>query len=140
LSRSEDNSAGQSPAEGERVGHCRPPLATRFRPGQSGNPHGRPKRPRDLAEMVAEALSEWVVVKKGKRTRRMSKFEATVRHLVDKAAGGEGRAIHVLVSLIQATERGAAAEPVAKRNEEADAIIMAELKRRFGPPKSAETS
>jgi hypothetical protein len=139
LSRSEENSAGQSPAEGERVGHCRPPLATRFRPGQSGNPHGRPKRPRKLAEMVEEALSEWVEVKKGKRTRRMSKLEATVRHLANKAAGGEGRAIYVLVSLLQATERGAAAEPNAERNAEADAIIVAELQRRFGTPKSAET-
>jgi hypothetical protein len=32
-----------------RVGYGRPPLATRFRPGQSGNPRGRPKGARNLS-------------------------------------------------------------------------------------------
>jgi Family of unknown function (DUF5681) len=138
LSSNEDNTAGEKPEEGEAVGFCRPPLATRFRPGRCGNPHGRPRRPRNLAAMVAEALNERVEVQIGERTRRMSRLEATARHLVENAAKGEGRAIHALVSLLKANERGAAPPPNAKRNEAADAIVMAELKRRFGALKSPE--
>ena len=29
---------------GYRVGHCRPPIELRFKPGQSGNPGGKPRR------------------------------------------------------------------------------------------------
>ena len=68
MSSNEDNTAGEKPGEGEAVGFCRPPLATRFRPGRCGNPHGRPRRPRNLAAMVAEALSERVEVQIGERT------------------------------------------------------------------------
>ena len=35
------------PGEDDAVGYGRPPRAGRFRPGQSGNPHGRPRRPQD---------------------------------------------------------------------------------------------
>ena len=32
-----------------QVGYRKPPVHTRFKPGQSGNPKGRPKGPRNLA-------------------------------------------------------------------------------------------
>ena len=40
-----------------RVGYGAPPLETRFRPGQSGNPAGRPKR-KTLGERIADLLDE----------------------------------------------------------------------------------
>jgi hypothetical protein len=45
----ESNPANQGEPAGERVGYGRPPLATRFRAGQSGNPRGRPKGARNLS-------------------------------------------------------------------------------------------
>src|SRR5688500_7908837 len=39
-----------------RVGYGVPPLETRFRPGQSGNPAGRPRR-RTLSECLADLLA-----------------------------------------------------------------------------------
>ena len=38
-----------------RVGYGVPPLETRFRPGQSGNPAGRPKR-KTLSERIGDLL------------------------------------------------------------------------------------
>ena len=35
------------PGDGYQVGYRHPPLATRFRPGTSGNPRGRPKGARN---------------------------------------------------------------------------------------------
>ena len=44
----------------ERIGYRRPPVATRFRPGQSGNPRGRPRGARNLSTVIAAALGERV--------------------------------------------------------------------------------
>jgi hypothetical protein len=45
---------------GYRVGPGRPPLHTRFRKGQSGNPGGRSTK--SLPALLADALNETVVV------------------------------------------------------------------------------
>ena len=68
----------------ERVGACRPPRATRFRPGQSGNPRGRPKRPRGIPGLVARALGERVEAKENGRPLRITKLEAVVKQLVNR--------------------------------------------------------
>jgi hypothetical protein len=41
---------GTKAAEGYTVGFRRPPAATRFKPGVSGNPTGRPNRMRELLQ------------------------------------------------------------------------------------------
>ncbi len=62
-------------SQAERVGYGRPPIATRFRPGRSGNPRGLPKRARHLGAVVARALSERVAVPETDgRVRRLSKL------------------------------------------------------------------
>ena len=131
----EPRTAGAPPADGaERVGRCRPPVATRFRPGQSGNPRGRPRRKRHLGAVVAAALRERVTVEETDgRVRRLSKLEATVKQIVDGATKGDPRATRLLFALIKADER-ALSEPERARGtlaSEADAIVIAELRRRF---------
>jgi hypothetical protein len=116
--------------EGDAVGPGRPPAATRFRSGRSGNPRGRPKRAKHLGALVAAALRERTAVEEDGRVRRLTKLEATVRQIVDGAAAGDARSIKLLFALIKADER-ALAEPDAPRASEADAIVIAELRRRL---------
>jgi Family of unknown function (DUF5681) len=47
----------QHKTDGEPVGYCRPPTHSRFKPGHSGNPSGRPKRKFEFGLDFAEELS-----------------------------------------------------------------------------------
>jgi hypothetical protein len=61
------------------VGYGRPPLHSRFKPGQSGNPKGRAKGSRNLRTILKQVSNEQIQIREGDRTRRMSMMEALVR-------------------------------------------------------------
>ncbi len=131
MSHDKDEQRDLEPAaSNERVGYRRPPVGTRFRSGQSGNPRGRPNGARNLSTIVAAALSERVAVNENGRRRRITKLEAAVKQLVNRAASGEARATQLLVALVQANE-ARPAQRDADRLGDADAIVMAELARRL---------
>jgi Family of unknown function (DUF5681) len=73
MSEGEDEQRDLEPsAVNGRVGYGRPPMTTRFRPGQSGNPRGRPKGARNLSTIVAAALSERVAINENGRRRQIT--------------------------------------------------------------------
>ena len=127
----EEFSANKAIEDDERVGYRRPPIGTRFRPGASGNPRGRPRGARNLGTVIAAALGERVAVTENGRRRHISKLEAAVKQLVNRAASGEARATQLLLALVQANEARPAHWDTAHLGE-ADAIVMAELTRRLG--------
>ncbi len=82
------------------VGFGEPPERTRFRKGRSGNPAGRPKGALNLGTLLGKVLAEKVAVKDASgRRREISKLEAALTQLVNKAAGADLRAIRLLVDL-----------------------------------------
>ena len=83
----------------ERAGYCAPPEATRFKKGVSGNPKGRPKGRVNVATALTKALREKVVINENGRRRTVTKLEAAVKQLVNKAAGGDLRALRHLTEL-----------------------------------------
>src|SRR5215475_5883446 len=89
MSRSDRSDDKQNSA----VGYRRPPVNRQFKPGQSGNPRGRPKGSKNLVTMVAEALNEKIKVRtKDGRTRTLSKQELMVEVMVNKAVAGDPKA------------------------------------------------
>ena len=80
------------------VGYGRPPVNRQFKPGQSGNPRGRPKGSKNFPTMFAEAMSRPVTVrdKKGK-IRTLSKQELMVEVMVNKALAGDPKAFAMVV-------------------------------------------
>jgi hypothetical protein len=92
------------PDEDYRVGYCRPPVSSMFRQGVSGNPRGRPKGVKSLAAVVAAALGERIAVTENGHRKRITKLEAAVKKLVNRAASGEARAMLLLLALVQASE------------------------------------
>jgi Family of unknown function (DUF5681) len=82
-----------------KVGYGKPPRATQFKPGRSGNPKGRPKGTRNLATDLAAELSEPITVREEGRQRRISKQRALVKSLMAKSLQGDIRAGAALIAL-----------------------------------------
>ncbi len=80
----------------DRVGYGRPPKHTRFKPGTSGNPGGRPKSRRKLAADLGEELDELVTVVEDGREQVVTKQRALVKALVAVGLRGDLRAINAL--------------------------------------------
>lgn len=87
-------------AAGYEVGYCRPPKATQFRKGCSGNPKGRPKGTRNLKSDLAEELAERITLSEGGKPIRLSKQRALVKSLTARAIKGDGRAVTALLNLM----------------------------------------
>ena len=69
----------------DRVGYRNPPRHTQFKPGQSGNPKGRPKGTKNLRTDLGEELQERITVTEGGRQLTVSKQRAMLKSLVAKA-------------------------------------------------------
>ncbi len=81
------------------VGYRKPPEANRFKPGQSGNPKGRPKGGLNLATDLSAELGEQITVREGGQPRRISKQRALIKSLMAKALQGDVRATTALLAL-----------------------------------------
>src|SRR5262249_18559387 len=87
-----DQRSSTTGSAGGPVGYARPPLASRFKPGKSGNPHGRPRNSRNLKTIIQSALTAPVVVREGARKRSISKLEGIVLKQVESALKGNEKA------------------------------------------------
>lgn len=81
------------------VGYGRPPTHSQFKPGQSGNPKGRPKGAKGLSTMVREILGGKVAVRTATGTRHITKIEAVLQKTIERAMKGDARAQLELMKL-----------------------------------------
>jgi hypothetical protein len=80
------------------IGFGKPPRLTQFKPGQSGNAAGRPRGAKNFAAAIEEELQARVTVTENGKRKRISKREIIAKHLVNKAASGDLRAIPLLLN------------------------------------------
>ncbi len=109
------------------VGYGRPPVGTQFKPGQSGNPAGRPKRAPSFREELLEELGEATAA------GNVTKQRALIRTLVDSAIDGNLRAASVLVGFLAKAGDEAQANDVQVSDEDQNILadyVGRELKRR----------
>lgn len=88
-------------ADDDEVGYCKPPKKSRFKPGQSGNPLGRPRKNRDIQAMIKRELDTTVVLKEGGRELRLSKREALIKQLVNRAISGEVKPMQFVLAHLE---------------------------------------
>jgi hypothetical protein len=117
----------------ERVGYRNPPELTRFKPGQSGNPKGRPKDSLNMATVLERTLREKVIINENGRRKIITKLEASIKQLVNKAAVGDLRALQQLAALARGgEEREAETGSPKTAMPDVDRKVMEGVLRRFG--------
>ena len=84
---------------GYEVGYAKPPQYTRFRKGQSGNPKGRPKGLQSFARLARQAFNEKIAIKENGERRTITKLQAALKQLANKAASGDAAAIREVLRL-----------------------------------------
>jgi hypothetical protein len=114
------------------VGYRKPPRQTRFVKGHSGNPRGRPPGAKNLKTLLDEALNEPVTVTDTGGRRKLSKRQAIITQLVNRAAVADFRAIKMLFDILRDTEGHN--EPASAEGSgftEADEKVIAQLRARL---------
>src|SRR5262245_6738755 len=81
------------------VGYGKPPRHTRFRTGQSGNPRGRPRGSESVDRLVQRIFGARIIVTENGKRRHITKLEAALTQLINKAATGDHRAIRDVLAL-----------------------------------------
>ena len=74
------------------TGYKRPPPAHRFKPGQSGNPSGRPKGSKNLGSMVQKLAATKVKLTRGSSTKTVTWAEALIFKVFQAALAGNEKA------------------------------------------------
>lgn len=113
------------------VGYGKPPQNFRFKKGRSGNPQGRPKGALNLATVLARTLREKVVIDENGKRKAVTKLEAAIKQLTNKAASGELKAVQLLAGLVRSAEERAIQTdiPNSSLDEVDQRVVLGILKR-----------
>lgn len=116
------------------IGYGKPPKHSQFKPGQSGNPRGRPSGSKSLSTILRKALSERIEVNKGGKRIKRSKLDVAIEQLVNKAAGGDLKAfIQLSQHLVRIEDAEAAkqAKSVPLQATESETNVMSSIANRI---------
>ena len=106
-----------------QIGYRKPPKATQFKPGQSGNPKGRPSGTRNLKTDLEDELGETITVTEAGKLKRLSKQRALLKSLVAKALKGDTKAIAIVLGMVDRHLKDSA-EDSSDVDDAADAAIV----------------
>ena len=142
----DDDEQATSKTRTYQVGFAKPPIATRFPKGQSGNPAGRPRGSKNISTILEQELEQRVVIRENGRQRKVTKRRASMKQFVNKAIAGDHRALQLLINYLRDREVNAKdrsplgydqaeAELMAARLDEDDQLTLLKIlnKARGGP-------
>jgi len=87
------------------VGYGKPPHQTRFEPGRSGNPSGRPKKKANrFAETLERELNTQITIHEDGKPRKLTKLQAIVKQQTIKAINGDSKAAALVMKAAEARQ------------------------------------
>jgi hypothetical protein len=107
-----DSRRPSSTGGGYTVGYGRPPRHTRFLPGRSGNPKGRPKGSNNLSTLFADELARTVTLTEDGKRKKISKRQALVKHVINRALSNDVKAVALVFDEIRRCEELAPVQQV----------------------------
>jgi hypothetical protein len=129
--RSGGASNGQKAGGDYAVGYGRPPKATQFKSGRSGNPKGRPKGAKDEATILREIMHQRMEVREGGRARKISRLEALLLRCLETALKGDLKAMAFLLNRYRLIESAEPEDGEPLSHDEK--TILEEFAKRFPP-------
>jgi hypothetical protein len=116
----------------DETGYKRAPKDHQFKPGQSGNPRGRPKGARNLRTDLTRMMKKHVSVRENGKQRRITRQEAMLLSLYDKALHGDVKAAVNIINMIIKLEPSPTDQSRSELVSEADRAIIEDFLRRHG--------
>jgi Family of unknown function (DUF5681) len=101
----------KAPQDSSLVGYGKPPVHSRFRKGQSGNPTGKRRRGEveRAEELIRQEAYRLLTIREGEKVTRMPALQAVIRSQIASAAKGSVPAQRALVQAVQDIEAEARA-------------------------------
>jgi Family of unknown function (DUF5681) len=94
---------------GYSIGYGKPPIGSRFKPGETGNAKGRPKGHKNLKTLIRQAMTARISVQEGSSSRQVSKIECVVLRQLQNALKGNDRSAMAVIKM--ATQMGFLEDP-----------------------------
>jgi hypothetical protein len=113
------------------IGYGKPPRASQFKPGESGNPRGRPRGSKNFSVLLEEELKQRVTINENGRRRRITKLAAIAKHMVNKSLSGDPRLLQALLNEIRAGETRAVSAQSSINLDEGDREVIRQIQERL---------
>ena len=114
----------------DKVGKCKPPVHSRWKPGQCGNPRGRPKGALNFRTEVKSMLEAPVTVNDGGKPKTMTTLRASLWRVRERALKGNDKALTKLLDLAVRV-LGDPVQPTSDISQDDHAMLEAAFQRRI---------
>jgi hypothetical protein len=101
------------------VGYGRPPRARQYKPGQSGNPKGRPKGKQNTDTVIREILDRKVEVRVGGALRKITVRQAILTRFAEDALKGNPKSAAFLFNRYDALNSEETPNEVVNQDDQA---------------------
>jgi hypothetical protein len=126
-SSSSGSGRGSPSGTSRKCGYRKPPAEHQFKPGQSGNPKGRPKGSKNESTLLRDLLHRKIEVREGGRTKKLTVLEAIHLRIAEDSLKGNTRSAAFLLNRYGALVSG---ETTPATMTEDDEDILRDFLRR----------
>jgi len=100
------------------VGYGRPPAEHQYKPGQSGNPKGRPKGAKNESTILHQLLHRKVELRIGGRLKKVTLLEAILLRIAEDSLKGNTKSASFLLNRYGAIVSGEAPSSVLSEDDQ----------------------